>query len=119
MNKRKLLQSTLVLALAAAASGGLLAQDKPIKVGATAGPHSQILEQVKKVAERDGLKIQIVEFTDYIQPNAALATGDLGIRYGYQRFLPEIMLAVVVVLEAFVQLVHSLGDWAVRRLSHK
>jgi D-methionine transport system substrate-binding protein len=54
MNKRKLLQSTLVLALAAAASGGLLAQDKPIKVGATAGPHSQILEQVKKVAERDG-----------------------------------------------------------------
>jgi len=45
--------------------------------------------------------------------------GDLGIRYGYQRFLPEIMLAVVVVLILFVQAVQSLGDWAVRRLSHK
>jgi D-methionine transport system substrate-binding protein len=90
MNKRKLLQSTLVLALAAAASGGLLAQDKPIKVGATAGPHSQILEQVKKVAERDGLKIQIVEFTDYIQPNAALATGDLDANsYQHKPFLDQ------------------------------
>ena len=45
--------------------------------------------------------------------------GDLGIRYGYQRFLPEIMLAVVVVLILFVQALQSLGDWAVRRLSHK
>ncbi|MDB5964947.1 MAG: transporter permease [Polaromonas sp.] len=45
--------------------------------------------------------------------------GDLGIRYGYQRFLPEIMLAVVLVLILFVQAVQSLGDWAVRRLSHK
>jgi D-methionine transport system substrate-binding protein len=90
MNKRKLLQSTLVLALAAAASSGLLAQDKPIKIGATAGPHSQILEQVKKVAERDGLKIQIVEFTDYIQPNAALATGDLDANsYQHKPFLDQ------------------------------
>jgi len=45
--------------------------------------------------------------------------GDLGIRYGYQRFLPEIMLAVVLVLIFFVQAVQSLGDWAVRRLSHR
>ena len=54
-----------------------LAQDKPIKIGVTGGPHAQIFEQVKKVAEKDGLKIQIVEFTDYVQPNAALAAGDL------------------------------------------
>ena len=32
---------------------------------------------MKKVAEKDGLKIQIIEFTDYVQPNAALAAGDL------------------------------------------
>ena len=43
----------------------------------TAGPHAQIFEQVKKVAEKDGLKIQIIEFSDYVQPNAALAAGDL------------------------------------------
>ncbi|NML47516.1 MetQ/NlpA family ABC transporter substrate-binding protein [Ramlibacter sp. G-1-2-2] len=76
MNKRTLLQTTLALAIAAA-SGAVLAQDKPIKIGVTGGPHAQIFEQVKKVAEREGLKIQLVEFSDYVQPNAALAAGDL------------------------------------------
>ena len=45
--------------------------------------------------------------------------GDLGIRYGYQRFLPEVMLAVVVVLIALVQCMQRVGDWLVRRLSHR
>lgn len=36
--------------------------------------------------------------------------GDLGIRYGYQRFMPDVMLAVVVVLIVLVQLVQSAGD---------
>ena len=77
MNKRNLLQSTLALALAVGFSGAVLAQDKPLKIGVTGGPHAQILEQVKKIAEKDGLKIQIVEFSDYVQPNAALSAGDL------------------------------------------
>lgn len=77
MNKRFLLQSTLALALAAGFTTGALAQDKPLKIGVTAGPHAQIFEQVKKVAEKDGLKIQVIEFSDYVQPNAALAAGDL------------------------------------------
>jgi D-methionine transport system substrate-binding protein len=77
MQKRALLQSIFALAFAATLSSPLLAQDKPIKVGVTAGPHAQIFEQVKKIAEKDGLKIQIVEFSDYVQPNAALAAGDL------------------------------------------
>jgi D-methionine transport system permease protein len=45
--------------------------------------------------------------------------GDMGIRYGYQRFLPEVMLAVVVVLVVLVQVIQSLGDWLVRRMSHR
>ncbi|MFX6728613.1 ABC transporter permease subunit, partial [Acinetobacter baumannii] len=45
--------------------------------------------------------------------------GDLGIRYGYQRFLPEVMLAVVVVLIVLVQFVQSAGDALVRRFSRK
>ena len=36
--------------------------------------------------------------------------GDLGIRYGYQRFMPDVMLAVVVVLIVLVQIVQSAGD---------
>lgn len=77
MKKRSLIQSALAVALAATLASPLLAQDKPLKIGVTAGPHAQIFEQVKKIAEKDGLKIQIVEFSDYVQPNAALVTGDL------------------------------------------
>jgi D-methionine transport system permease protein len=69
-----------------------------------------------------GLTITFVSLTGYSAMAGAIGgggLGDLGIRYGYQRFLPDIMLAVVLVLIVFVQLVQSLGDWAVRRLSHK
>ena len=69
-----------------------------------------------------GLIITFVSLTGYSAMAGAIGgggLGDLGIRYGYQRFLPEIMLAVVLVLIFFVQAVQSLGDWAVRRLSHR
>lgn len=89
MNKRTLIQTAAALLLAATLSP-VLAQDKPIKVGVTAGPHAQIFEQVKKLAEKDGLKIQIVEFSDYIQPNAALAAGDLDANsYQHKPFLDQ------------------------------
>ncbi|THF65164.1 methionine ABC transporter permease [Pseudothauera rhizosphaerae] len=45
--------------------------------------------------------------------------GDLGIRYGYQRFLPEVMAAVVVVLILLVQAIQSAGDRLARRLDHR
>ena len=69
-----------------------------------------------------GLTITCVSVTGYSAMAGAIGgggLGDLGIRYGYQRLLPEIMLAVVLVLIFFVQAVQSLGDWAVRRLSHR
>ena len=77
MQKRKWLQSVLALALAAGVAGSALAQDKEIKIGVTAGPHAQIMEQVQKMAAKDGLKIKIIEFSDYVQPNAALQSGEL------------------------------------------
>jgi D-methionine transport system substrate-binding protein len=77
-SRRKLLQSIVALTIASGfAASPAFAQDKPLKIGVTGGPHAQIFEQVKKVAEKDGLKIQVVEFSDYVQPNAALAAGDL------------------------------------------
>ena len=45
--------------------------------------------------------------------------GDLGIRYGYQRFMPEVMLAVVIVLIVLVQLVQSGGDALARRFDRR
>jgi D-methionine transport system substrate-binding protein len=89
MQKRILIQSALAIA-AAFSIGTAFAQDKPLKIGVTAGPHAQIFEQVKKIAEKDGLKIQIVEFSDYIQPNAALAAGDLDANsYQHKPFLDQ------------------------------
>lgn len=69
-----------------------------------------------------GFTITLVSLTGYSAMAGAIGgggLGDLGIRYGYQRFLPEVMLAVVLLLIVFVQAVQSLGDWLVRRLSHK
>ena len=77
MKTRTFIKAAAVLTLASTLASNVLAQDKPLKIGVTAGPHAQIFEQVKKIAEKDGLKIQIVEFSDYVQPNAALAAGDL------------------------------------------
>lgn len=51
--------------------------DKPLKVGVTAGPHAEVMDVVKKVAEKEGLKIQVIEFNDYVQPNVALHQGDI------------------------------------------
>ena len=76
MQRRSVIKGAVV-ALGMVVSAGAFAQDKQIKIGVTGGPHAQIMEQVKKVAAKDGLNIQVVEFSDYIQPNAALAAGDL------------------------------------------
>lgn len=69
-----------------------------------------------------GLTITFVSLTGFSAMAGAIGgggLGDLGIRYGYQRFLPEVMAAVVLILVLFVQAVQSAGDRLVRRLSHK
>ena len=45
--------------------------------------------------------------------------GDLAIRFGYQRFRPEVMLATIVVLVVLVQLIQFGGNWLARRLNKK
>lgn len=45
--------------------------------------------------------------------------GDLGIRYGYQRFMPEVMLIVVVILVVLVQLIQLAGDRAALAVNHR
>lgn len=64
-------------ALLSLASLPALAQTQTIRVGVTPGPHAQILEAAKPIAAQKGLDIKIVEFSDYVVPNAALASGEL------------------------------------------
>lgn len=45
--------------------------------------------------------------------------GDLAIRYGYQRFRPEVMLATVILLIVLVQAVQFLGNRLVKRLDKR
>ncbi len=69
---------TLTLAvLLASASLPALAQTQRLRVGATPGPHAQILEAVKPIAAKKGLDLQVVEFSDYVVPNEALSSGEL------------------------------------------
>jgi len=62
--------------------------DAVLKVGATVGPHAQVAEAVAKEAAKQGLKVEVIEFSDYITPNAALADGSLDLNsYQHQPFL--------------------------------
>ncbi|TKC89583.1 MetQ/NlpA family lipoprotein [Trinickia terrae] len=79
MQRRTLLKALSTVAAAAAlmTSAGAHADDKVIKVGTISGPDAQIWSVVTKVAKREGLEVKVVEFNDYVQPNAALDAGDL------------------------------------------
>ncbi|PDT80694.1 MetQ/NlpA family ABC transporter substrate-binding protein [Sinorhizobium sp. BJ1] len=70
--KTILLAASLALAFTAGA-----ARAETIKVGVTPGPHAQIMEKVKEVAATKNLDIEILEFSDYVVPNQALADGEL------------------------------------------
>jgi D-methionine transport system substrate-binding protein len=89
IRRRTLVAAALALPAAAHAQEIGSAQ-RPLRIGVTAGPHAQVMEKVREIAARDGLAIRIVEFQDYIQPNVALAAGDLDANsYQHQPFLDQ------------------------------
>ena len=71
--------------LGLAACGGdaeLSAADEPLRVGASPVPHAEILRFVDdELAADAGLDLEIVEFTDYVQPNVALDDGSIDANY--------------------------------------
>ena len=69
-----------------------------------------------------GLTLAVVSLIGYSAMVGAVGgqgLGDLGIRYGYQRFMPEVMAAVVIILIVLVQLVQSLGEWIAARVDRR
>jgi D-methionine transport system permease protein len=69
-----------------------------------------------------GLTITVIALIGYSAMAGVVGgggLGDLAIRYGYQRFENTVMVATVVLLVVFVQLIQTLGDLVARRLSHK
>ena len=48
------------------------AADAVLKVAATAVPHAEILNHIKPALKKQGIDLQVREFSDYVQPNAAV-----------------------------------------------
>ena len=88
---KKTLAFVLALVLAAAFFTGCGAEKAPaeesgpilevIRVGASATPHAEILEQVKAPLAEAGYELEIVIFDDYVLPNTALAEGEIDANY--------------------------------------
>jgi D-methionine transport system substrate-binding protein len=88
--RRPLLAAALALAPLAARAQEIGSAQRPLRIGVTAGPHAQVMEKVREIAARDGLLLRIIEFSDFIQPNVALAAGDLDANsYQHQPFLDQ------------------------------
>ena len=95
--KKKFLPLALlaVLAVGLAGCGGqgdngqsAGSSDKEIKIGATAGPHAEVVEAVAKEAEKQGIHIKVVDFSYYITPDKALSDGDIDlVSYQHKPFL--------------------------------
>ena len=83
--------STAVSDLVAAAKADVakvpFSKESPItlKVGASPVPHAEILAEVKDVLAEEGINLEVIEFTDYVQPNTALEDGSLDANY-FQHF---------------------------------
>ena len=71
------LAAILAMSLLVVGCGGNKSSVKTVKVGATAVPHAEILEVVKPVLENEGIKLEIIEFNDYVQPNLSLNDKEL------------------------------------------
>ncbi|NUW34047.1 MetQ/NlpA family ABC transporter substrate-binding protein [Nonomuraea sp. SMC257] len=66
----------------ATTNAGAESADTVIKVGASPVPHGEILNYVKdNLAPAAGLKLEVVEFTDYVQPNVQLSEGKLAANF--------------------------------------
>ena len=92
-------------------------------MGAT---HRQIIRKVMLPEALPGILnavvITLVALVNYSAMAGAIGgggLGDVGIRYGYQRFDPAIMLINVAILVILVQLIQSIGERLVKRVDHR
>ena len=65
----------------AAATDGAVEKKGTVTVAATAVPHAEILEAAKPLMEEAGWELEIVVFTDYVQPNEVVESGDIDANY--------------------------------------
>lgn len=84
-------KSILAIALAGLFTFGLVgcgnsastgtSDDKVIKIGVSPEPHRAIVDVAVPVLEKEGYKVEITEYNDYVQPNTAVSEGSLDANY--------------------------------------
>ncbi len=84
MKKKHLLAALLTLVtVVTAACGSTSAKEQKtaeptkIKVGASVTPHSEILNEAKKILAEEGIELEVVEIEDVVTPNTGVAEGSL------------------------------------------
>ncbi|BCP55495.1 lipoprotein [Kaistia sp. 32K] len=65
----------------AGAAGPSFADEKPLRIGLATSIANDAVRHAAQLAEQQGLKVQIIEFTDWVTPNSALANGDVDVNY--------------------------------------
>jgi D-methionine transport system substrate-binding protein len=75
--KKKNLLLVLLLLVGLIGNQALISASTTLKVGASPTPHAAILEEIKPLLAKEGIDLKIIEFQDYVQPNLALAEGEL------------------------------------------
>lgn len=81
MKKVSLGLLSLVAAISLVGCGNSGEEKTTLKVGATAVPHAEILEQAKPLLEEKGIKLEITVFQDYVLPNTSVEEGELDANY--------------------------------------
>ena len=81
--KKKLIVGVLTaaLALGTLTACGSSKDDSTITVAASATPHAEILEQVKPILEKQGYTLEVTVFSDYVQPNQVVESGEYDANY--------------------------------------
>lgn len=62
-------------------SGGATKESQKLIIGASPSPHAEILEHVKPLLAKEGVDLEIKEFTDYVLPDTTLVDGDIDANY--------------------------------------
>ena len=81
MKKLSLGLLSLVAAISLVGCGNSGEEKTTLKVGATAVPHAEILEQAKPLLKEKGIELDVVTFQDYVLPNTTLDEGELDANY--------------------------------------
>lgn len=81
MHRRLFLSLATAFALAGCGKAAKPADPNTLSVAATAVPHAEILDFIKPALAKQGLKLDVRVFNDYVQPNVQVAEGQIDVNY--------------------------------------